>query len=94
MCPHSIKTFLDRPGLLGSLLQRKCDGMDVWMLVCFSMGVWRPSLWPHHQGELLPNMTSKEAFLHRTLGKLCSFKEGKASTESVFSGLYQELSSL
>lgn len=40
-------------------------------------------------------MTSRQAFsssmwhsAHRMLGKLCSFEEGKASIESVFSGLY------
>ena len=44
-------------------------------------------------------MTSSQAFsssmwlsAHRMLGKLCSFEEGKASTESVFSDLYQDLS--
>ena len=24
------------------------------MLVCTCKGIWRPSLWPHHQGKLLP----------------------------------------
>ena len=29
------QNFPDRPRLTGSLLQRNCDGTDIWMLVCF-----------------------------------------------------------
>ena len=29
------QNFPDRPRLTGSLLQINCDGIDVWMLVCF-----------------------------------------------------------
>ena len=36
-----------------SLLQRKCDGRDVWMLVCLSLWDWRPSLQSHRQMKLL-----------------------------------------
>ena len=51
--PAVSKNFPDRPRITGSLLQRKLDGTDIWMFVCFSLWVWVPSLWWHSQGKLL-----------------------------------------
>ena len=35
--PAGSKNFPDRPRLTGSLLQRKRDGKDIWILVCLSL---------------------------------------------------------
>ena len=87
--------FPDWPRLTGSLLQRECDETHVWMLVCLSLWVQGASIRSHCQGKFLLKNNSKQVFwtsewlsAHRMLGKLCSFEEGKASTESEFSGLY------
>lgn len=37
--PTGSRNFPDRPRITGSLLQRKHDGTDVWMLVCFPCGM-------------------------------------------------------
>ena len=50
--PAVSKNFPDRPRLTGSLLQRKCDGTDVFILVCLSLLVWGPSLRSQAQGKL------------------------------------------
>ena len=50
--PHASKKFPDRHRVTGSLLQRKCNGTDVGMLVCLSLWVWGPSLRSHPQGEV------------------------------------------
>ena len=44
--------FPDRPRLTGSLLLRKCDGTDVWMLVCLSLWVLESSLLSQTQQKL------------------------------------------
>ena len=31
------KTFIERPRLPGSLIERKRDGEDVWILICLSL---------------------------------------------------------
>ena len=60
-----------------------------------SLYVWVPSLRSQRQGKLLvKNDLHASVFKQcvtlstQTLGKLCSFEEGKASPESVISGLY------
>ena len=46
------QNFPDRPRLTGSLLQRNCDGTDIWMLVCFFLWEWGASLWCQPHGNL------------------------------------------
>ena len=64
-------------------------------MFCLSLWVWGPSLRTQDQGNLwLINIlqqalsTSVCHSTHSMLGKLSSFKEAKATTESVFSGLF------
>ena len=35
--PAVPKRLTERPRLSGSLVERKCDGKDVWMLICLSL---------------------------------------------------------
>ena len=43
-CVHTVfNKFPDRPRLTASLLQRKHDVTDIWMLVCLFLWVWGPS---------------------------------------------------
>lgn len=91
----SIDDFLDRLRFSGSLLETKCDATKVWMLVCLFQWVWGPSLRLHCQRNFLLNNDLQRAFsssvwlsAHRMQGKVCFFKEEKASTESVLLGLY------
>ena len=53
LCPHRIQECVRQTLVLCISLQRKCDGIDVWKLVCLSLWVWGPSLQVHHQGKLL-----------------------------------------
>ena len=95
MWSHSVHDFPDRPMFSGSLLETKCDATEVWMLVCLSQWVWGPSLRLHCQGKLLLKNDLQRVFsssvwlsAQRMQGKVCFFKKGKTSTESVLSGLY------
>lgn len=101
MCPHSTEGFSRQthanpnPNLNPRISPtEKHDGTDVWMMFCLFLWVWWTSLWSNHQGKLLPkndfqaSIFKQYVTLSRMLGKLCSFEEGKASIESVFSGLY------
>ena len=91
----SIHDFPDRPRFYGSLLETKCDATEVWMLVCFFQWVWGSSLRLHCQRKFLLKNDLQRAFsssvwlsAQRMQGKVCFFKEEKASTESVLLGLY------
>ena len=92
--PTVSQKFLDRPGLSEFVLQGKHDVTDIWILVCHSLWVWGPLLWSQAQGNLwvkedLQAFSSSECHsAHSITGKLSSFKEGKASTKSVFLELY------
>ena len=46
------KNFPDIPRFTGSLLCRKHDGTDVWMLVCLLLWVWVISLLSQPHGKL------------------------------------------
>lgn len=89
--PAVSTNFPDRPSVSGSLLQRECDGTDIFMLLCLSLWVWEPSLPSHLQRKLLlKNDLQVRVFscvwlsAHRMLGSLCSLEEWKALTECVF----------
>ena len=93
--PVGSKNAPDNPRLIKSLLQGKHDGTDLWMLLWLSLWLWVSSLGVGSQGPLslrndLQAMLTSSVWLsaRRRLGKLPSFEEEKASTESVFSGLY------
>ena len=92
--PTGSKHFPERPWLPGSLLQRKRERTDVWMPVLL-LYVWVPPYDHTLRGHCDWKMNSKQAFsssvwlsAHRMLGTLRSFKDRKASTKSVFAGLY------
>ena len=97
-CLRAVSTkFPDGTSLSGLLLLRKCDGTDVWMLICLSLWVGGGGH-PHGhtmRGKCYWKMTSVQAYssrvclsAHKMLGKLCSFEKINAPTGSVFSALY------
>lgn len=67
-CLHAVSTkFPDRTLLTGSILLRKCDGTDVWMLICLSLWMGSgASPWSHHQGKVL-----LKSDLHASIFKPC-----------------------
>ena len=94
--PPVCKNFTKTCRLPGSFQQRRPDGTDAWMLACFSRWVCGLTLKSQPQGKLglkndLKARLSSSVWIsaHKILEKHSSFEEGKASAESVFSGLYR-----
>lgn len=101
-CLHAVSTkFPDRTSLNGSILLRKCDRTDVWMLICLS--VWMgsgASPLSHRQGKvLLKNDLHASIFkpcvslCTQNIWKVMFLQEKKCINRECFQpSIYQELS--
>lgn len=89
-CVRHFYEISDRPRLTGSLLQKKLNGTDIWMLVCHSPWVWGPFLWSQPQGKLrLKNDLQASVYKQfeilstQNAGKAIFLPGGKTSSQSV-----------
>ena len=77
--PKGSTNAPDKPRITRSLLQRKCDGTDVWMLLWLSLWVWEPSLWSQPQGTL-PLKTDLQA----SASKQCVTRSTQNAGKAIF----------
>ena len=77
--PKGSTNAPDKPRITRSLLQRKCDGTDVWMLLWLSLWVWEPSLWSRPQGTL-PLKTDLQA----SASKQCVTRSTQNAGKAIF----------